>query len=58
MPSAIGPVHGMVIMPGTLPAGTVAPQVVKLLSFPTVTPRAPLVIAHPTTSVTLPEQVL
>ena len=45
-------------MPGTLPAGTVVPQVVKLLAFPTVTPRAPLVIAHPTTSVTLPEQVL
>src|SRR5260221_4420154 len=58
VPSAIGPVHGMVIMPGTLPLGTVVPQVVKLLAFPMVTPRAPVVIAHPTTSVTLPEQVL
>src|ERR1700730_3018310 len=58
LPSAIPPVHDRVIVPGILPGVTLAPQVVKLPEpSPTVTPSAPLVIGHPTSSVTLPEQL-
>ncbi len=49
--------HGTVIVPGMLPAGTALVHTIKSLLLPAVTTSEPLVIAHLTSTVALPLQL-